>query len=94
MKKMSMEKMERIYPCLVQFQSNTQESFAGTAMAFLFISPFGGMVVDKVDRKKRLIGCGFGAIFRGFFDSFLALLGLRFWSNVTELQKQCALVYP
>ena len=26
--------------------------FSIPAMAFLFISPFGGMVVDKVDRKK------------------------------------------
>ena len=41
--------------------------FSIPAMAFLFISPFGGMVVDKVDHKKRLIGCGFAAIGMSMF---------------------------
>lgn len=36
--------------------------FSIPAMAFLFISPCGGMVVDKVERKKRLIGAGFALI--------------------------------
>ena len=31
-------------------------------MAFLFISPLGGCVVDRVQRKKRLIGAGFTTI--------------------------------
>ena len=31
-------------------------------MAFLFISPLGGCVVDRVQRKKRLIVAGFTTI--------------------------------